>query len=345
VQCLHVHATVVQRTTCRAKDTLKAVAFSQLVYFWLLTATSASATHVSVCDHAGSAHGKPSTAPLAGSSSLTPAAGGNATATLGLKRFGEFDCSGKPPTQRDSKYSKNSVLSIKRHMPWVTHAALVCMEQRPCHLLPVCTAGFKSRALRVDGAVQASADAQAPDAHAEVAPLAAQQPSEAAADTSAAGDADDGQDAATGRKRRAAAESVPSPSVSPKLAAAVRHGQQCRVQPGEEVRHSREGVSSCAQGLQVQGVPGSRPGARDRAPVVSQQPAEAVTSTDDDSVPLVGSKLAARAQDRGTPLAAGRGRDAGGCCTCPAVYLTPQCTKCMYTGYGRHTLPTSKLLA
>lgn len=180
----------------------------------------------------------------------------------------------------------------------------------------MCTAGFKSRALRVGGAVQASSEA--PDAHAEAEPLAAPQPSAAAADTSAVTDAD--ADAAAGRKRRAAAESVPSPSVSPKLAAAVRHGQQCRVQPGEEVRHSRDGVSSCAQGLQEQGVPAeqqtaavSRPGASSRAPVVSQQPAEAVNSTDDDSVPLVGSKLAARAQDRGTPLAAGRGRDAGVC--------------------------------
>lgn len=218
-------------------------------------------------------------------------------------------------------------------MPWDAHAELLCMEQHPCHLLPVCTAGFKSRALRVGGAAQASAEAQASDAHAEAELLAARQPSAAAADTSAVADADDGQDAAAGRKRRAAAESVPSPSVSPKLAAAVRHGQQCRVQPGEEVRHSREGVSSCAQGLREQGVPdeqqtaaGSRPDASGRAPVVSEQPAEAVTSTDDDSVPLVGSKLAARAQDRGTPLAAGRGRDAGGCCTCASVCLTLQCT-------------------
>lgn len=185
----------------------------------------------------------------------------------------------------------------------------------------VCAAGFKSRALRVGGAVQAPAETQAADAHADAAP-AAQQPSTAAADAGveAVADAGDGHDAAAGRKRRAAAESVPSPSVSPKLAAAIRHGQQCRVQPGEVARHSREGATSCVQGLQEQSLSGahqaavgSGPGAGDKAPGVSPHAAEAVTSTDDDSVPLVGSKLAARSQDRGTPLAAGRGRDAGRC--------------------------------
>jgi hypothetical protein len=115
---------------------------------------------------------------------------------------------------------------------------------------------------------------------------------------------------------------VPSFNVSPKLAAAVRHGQQCRVQPGEDAL-SEEGpamVSSCQDkphaGQEVSGSQSSGSGAVLAAGV------DPATSTDDDSVPLVGSRLAARAQDRGTPMAAGRGRDAGGSALTPARWQT-----------------------
>lgn len=169
----------------------------------------------------------------------------------------------------------------------------------------VVAAGFKSRALRVGGAPETPAAALAAAAaeHAAAAPQAEGQAaflaqSSAAASHSAAAEAADDIDPAAGRKRRAAVGSIPSPSVSPKLAAAVRDGQQCKVQPGEEARRQAAADSSAPAGA-------SQQNAAEAAPDVC-------TSTDDDSVPLVGSKLAAKLpQDRGTPMASSKGRDTG----------------------------------
>jgi hypothetical protein len=173
------------------------------------------------------------------------------------------------------------------------------------------TPGFKSRALRVGGepetpaaalaaaAAEHAAVAAAPQAEVQAAVLV--QLSSAAASHSATAEAGDDVDPAAGRKRRAAVGSIPSPSVSPKLAAAVRHGQQCRVQPGEEARREAAADSSAAPGA-------SQQSAAEAAPDVC-------TSADDDSVTLVGSKLAAKlSQDRGTPTAARKGRDTGKHC-------------------------------
>lgn len=185
-------------------------------------------------------------------------------------------------------------------------------------------AGFKSRALRVGGsatdapaaltaaaeqstAAAAAAATEAPNASDEAAAAAGPASSSGAIAGDASWDVN-----SAGRKHRAAAESVPSPNVSPKLAAAVRHGQQCRVQPGEDAadEDGPAGASNCQDqpcaGQELSGSQGSGSGA------VLAAAADPTTSTDEDSVPLVGSRLAARAQDRGTPMAAGRGIAAGG---------------------------------
>lgn len=141
--------------------------------------------------------------------------------------------------------------------------------------------------------------------------------SSAAASTSVVPAVEDSSDAAAGRKRRAAAGSTPSPSVSPKLAAAVRHGLQCKVQPSEQL-----GDEGAPEGDDhVQG-----PGSQAEGAAPSRHTGDAAASTDDDSVPLVGSKLAARvSQERGTPLPAGRGHDAGEPCSssCRPVSFAP----------------------
>lgn len=199
-------------------------------------------------------------------------------------------------------------------------------------------AGFKSRALRVGGSADTPATAEAeaalapddPAAAAAAPPLHTDVPAAggmaAAGCSSSTGAGDDSSDAAAaGRKRRAAANSVPSPSVSPKLAAAVRHGQQCRVQPGEDAAMVGTAEAAAPSGSQAQSrtlshtaemqpcaAPqdgGSHAGAGRSQRAASDTP----VPTDDDTVPLVGSKLAARvSQERGTPLASsGRGRDAG----------------------------------
>lgn len=163
-------------------------------------------------------------------------------------------------------------------------------------------AGFKSRALRVGGASDTAAGGPPAAEAAADAPAS----SSAAASTSVVPAVEDSSDAAAGRKRRAAAGSTPSPSVSPKLAAAVRHGLQCRVQPGEQL--GDEGAPEGDDHVQ-----GS--GSRAEGVAPSRHTGDTAASTDDDSVPLVGSKLAARvSQERGTPLPAGRGRDAGEPC-------------------------------
>lgn len=160
------------------------------------------------------------------------------------------------------------------------------------NVLLAVVAGFKSRALRVGGAVETPAAALAAAAaeHAAPAQTATGAVPPAQASSAEAGTAEDDEgEAAAGRKRRAAASSVPSPSVSPKLAAALRDGHQCRVQPGEEAAAAAASIATSRQSVP-----------------------DACTSTDDDSVPLVGSKLAARvSQDRGTPMASRKGRDAG----------------------------------
>lgn len=200
-------------------------------------------------------------------------------------------------------------------------------------LLP---AGFKSRALRVGGTAELSAAAMASaaattaaaDEHVPANRSAAAQPTSSrlmgppaavgaedthtataratevaqpgAAPAAACADEDA---AAACRKRRAGHGSTPSPKTSPKLAAAYKDGQQCKVQPHE----------GAAQAAAAPGV--HRP--EGAAAVVTVDAGSSLASGDssssDDSVPLVSSKLAARLpQDRGTPRAGGKHKDEAG---------------------------------
>ena len=253
--------------------------------------------------------GKRSTAPLAGgsSSSTTPAAGGNGnTATLGLRRFGEL------PAVGSTSHLYALHLRLRKMLAaWPDQGS---MSEYPNLFAEVCrcscchAAGFKSRALRVGGGTDPPAAAEAAATNpAAVAPQPDVCQEAATADMVTA--SDEGHDVAgAGRKRRAAANSVPSPSVSPKLAAAVRHGQQCRVQPGEEAT----GAGSGGKAPGSQAATTASRGGGEQPCAAPQQAAWTASPADDDTVPLVGSKLAARvSHERGTPLAAGRGRDAG----------------------------------
>lgn len=186
--------------------------------------------------------------------------------------------------------------------------------------------GFKSRALRVGGtaelpAAEAAASESAPGAgRAAVAQLSSTPipPPAVASATGAPAEAEitAGEDDATaaGRKRRAGDGSTPSPKTSPKLAATYKDGQQCKTQPDEAA-----GAAGASCSVQAAGVPvaGGVKAASSRNAVAGNLGSNTDTtggdgSSTDDSVPLVSSKLAARlAQDRGTPLPAKGGDNAG----------------------------------
>lgn len=113
--------------------------------------------------------------------------------------------------------------------------------------------------------------------------------------------------AAGGRKRRAGDGSTPSPKASPKLAATSREGQQYTTQPDDEAAAVSRGsgcssLPACEVGHPL---PVTAQGVRTRQ---LEHASSSDTHTEEDSVPLVSSKLAARlAPNRGTPLPGGSG--------------------------------------
>jgi hypothetical protein len=121
------------------------------------------------------------------------------------------------------------------------------------------------------------------------------------AETPAAAAADE-EAAAACRKRRAGQGSTPSPKTSPKLAAAYKDGQQCKVQPQEDA----------AQAAAAPGVHRSAGAAAAATAVAGRSLARGDSSSSDDSVPLVSSKLAARLSQDRTPPAGGMQKDEAG---------------------------------
>ncbi|KAF6261004.1 hypothetical protein COO60DRAFT_832255 [Scenedesmus sp. NREL 46B-D3] len=232
---------------------------------------------------------KRGTAPLSNHSSSTPAASlGPNTATLatGLRRFGfksralrvggtaELPAAAMTSAAATTAQADQQVLASNS-------AAAQPTSSRPMGP-PAALGALEVQAASAAATARAAALAQAGTAAA------------AAADEEAA---------AACRKRRAGQGSTPSPKTSPKLAAAYKDGQQCKVQPHE----------SDAQAAASSGVHRPAGAAGHAAAAAGSASAPGDSGSSDDSVPLVSSKLAARlSQDRGTPRAAGKHKDEAG---------------------------------